>query len=160
MLEGGFDFLMFFRQRNPTLNPEQAFAAASRVGGRALGMSDATPGGHEIHRARRNLKRVSFAVAMYNSPVKQVGDRGEPDMGMGPDVQAMSSKELRRPHLIEKDEWPNHLTLIARQSAAHFKAVAQIADSRNNDEFQRITRSLIAEDWIGRGQPTHYIWLL
>jgi hypothetical protein len=76
-------------------------------------------------------------------------------MGMGPDIEPMSGKKLGWSHLIKEDEGTNHLPLVAGQSAADFKAVTQIADSRNDDEFQRITRSLIAKDRIGRGQPTH-----
>src|SRR4029450_4051367 len=147
---------MFLRQRNPTLDPEQSVTAAPRVRRRALGMCDAAPRGHEIHRTGRDLERVSFAVAMHDAPVKQIGNRRKTDMGMGPHVQAMSRTKLRRPHLIEKDEWTNHLPLVTGQSAAHLKAVAQIADSRNDDEFQRITGSLIAEYWISGGQPTHF----
>jgi hypothetical protein len=77
-------------------------------------------------------------------------------MGMWPDIEPMSRKKLGWSHLIKEDEGTNHLPLVAGQSATDFKAVAQIADSRNHDQFQRITRSLIAKDRIGRGQPTHY----
>src|SRR5262245_60786190 len=56
-------------------------------------------------------------------------------MGMGPDIEPMSGKKLGWSHLIKEDEGTNHLPLVAGQSAADFKAVAQIADSRNDDEF-------------------------
>jgi hypothetical protein len=77
-------------------------------------------------------------------------------MGMWPDIKTMSRKKLGWSHLIKEDEGTNHLPLVAGQSAPDFKSVAQIADSRNYDQFQRITRSLIAKDRIGRRQPTHY----
>ncbi len=138
VLEGGLDLLMLFRQGNPTLNPEQAFTTASRTRWRALGMCDATPGGHEIYRAGRDLERIALAVAMHNAPIKQVGDRGKPDVRVGAHIEPVSIKKLRRPHLIEKNERTNHLALVARQGATDFKAIAQIADSRNDNEFQRI----------------------
>jgi hypothetical protein len=65
----------------------------------------------------------------------------------------MSRKKLGWSHLIKEDEGTNHLPLVAGQSAPDFKSVAQIADSRNYDQFQRITRSLIAKYWIGGRQP-------
>src|SRR4026209_2966629 len=156
MLEGGFDLLILIRQGNPTLEPKQAVAAIARVRRRALGMCDATPRGHEIHRAWRDLEHVSFTVAMHDASVEQIGNRRKANMGMGPDVQAMSRKKLRWPHLIEKDEWTNHLPLVTGQSAAHLEAVAQMSDSRNDDDFQRITGLFIAEYGISGGQPTHF----
>ena len=56
--------------------------------------------------------------------------------------------ELHRPHLIEEDERPDHLALAMRQRAAHRKAVAEIAHARNDDQFKRVARILVAEHRI------------
>ena len=80
--------------------------------------------GHEIHRAGRNLERIPLAIAMHNSSIKEIGDRRKPDVRVGPHIEPMSRKKLRRPHLIEEDEGANHLALVAPQGAADFKAIA------------------------------------
>src|SRR5215470_3728722 len=68
----------------------------------------------------------------------------------------MSCDKLSRPHLIEEYEGANHLALVARQSTTDFEAFAQIAHAWNHDEFERVTRSFVAEDGIGTGHPAHY----
>jgi len=40
--------------------------------------------------------------------------------------------------LIEEDERTDHLPLLIRHGATHGKAVAQIAHTRNNHQFERI----------------------
>src|SRR5262245_30320790 len=93
---------------------------------------------------------------MHNLAIEQIRYGCEAYMGMWSDIKTMSRKKLGWAHLIKEDKGTHHLPLVAGQSATDFKAVAQIADSRNHDQFQGITRSLITKDRIGRGQPTHY----
>ena len=147
---------MLFRQSNPTLNPEQAFTTVSRTSGCPLGMRNSTAGRHEIHCPGRNLERIPLTVAMHNSSVKQIGNRRETDVGVGPHVEAMSRKELGWSHLIEEDEGSNHLALVAGQSTTDFEAIAQIAYARHDDKLKRVARSPIPEYWINGGQPTHH----
>ena len=45
------------------------------------------------------------------SPVEQVGDGSEPDMRVRAHVHALPGDELRRAHLVEEDERPDHLAL-------------------------------------------------
>src|SRR5262245_22659404 len=134
MLERGVDLLMLFRQSNPTLNPEQAFTAEPRTCRRPLRMRNATPGRHEIHCPRRNLNRIALTVAMHNSSVKQIGNRGETDVRVRPHIKTMARKKLGWPHLIEENKGTDHLPLVTRQGATDFEAVAQIAHARNHNE--------------------------
>jgi hypothetical protein len=93
---------------------------------------------------------------MHNSSVKQIGNRREADVGVGPHVEAMSRKELGWSHLIKEDEGSNHLALVAGQSATDFEAIAQIAYARHDHKLKRVARSPVPEYWINGGQPTHH----
>src|SRR5262245_61289993 len=104
-------------------------------------MRDASPRGHEIHGARRNLNRVPLAIAMHNLTIEKIGDGRQADMWMWPDIEPVSRKKLGWPHLIKENERPNHLPLDAGQGTPNLKAVAQVADTWNHDQFQRVTRS-------------------
>ena len=88
---------------------------------------------------------------MHNSSVKQIGNRRETDVGVGPHIEAMSRKELGWSHLIEEDEGSNHLALVAGQSATDFEAIAQIAYARHDDKLKRVARSPVPEYWINGG---------
>src|SRR3546814_8965215 len=46
--------------------------------------------------AGRDLHGVPLAVAVHDATLEQVGDGGEPDMGMRPHVHALSGGELGR----------------------------------------------------------------
>ena len=85
---------------------------------------------------------------MRDSAVEKVSDRGEPDMRMRANVHAPPRDELHRPHLIEKDEGPDHLPFAVGQRAADGKAVAEIAHARDYDEFDCIAGMLVAEHRI------------
>ena len=52
-------------------------------------------------------------------------------MGVRADIDALVRQEFGRPHLIEEDEGPDHLTLRRGQSTAHLEA-AQIAGAGND----------------------------
>ena len=98
--------------------------------------------------AGRNVHVVAFAVAMRDAAVKKVGDGGEPDMRMRANVHAPPRDKLYRPHLIEKDEGPDHLPFAVGQRAADGKAVAEVAHAWHNDQFERLARMLVAEHRI------------
>ena len=59
-------------------------------------------------------------------------------MRMRAHVHALPAHELHRPHLVEEDEWADHLALGMGQRAAHGKAVAKVAHARDDDQFERI----------------------
>jgi hypothetical protein len=75
---------------------------------------------------------------MHNPAVEQVGDSREADVGVRANVHGLTRNELNRPHLIEEDEWTDHLTLRMWQRAPHGKAAPQILQARNNDEVESI----------------------
>ena len=110
-------------------------------------MGDAAPGGHQVHRAGRDLQSIALAVAMKDRAFEEIGDGGQADMGMRPHVHALPRDELRGAHLVEEDERPDHLPPAVRQGAAHGKA-AEIAHPRHNDKLQRIAGFGVAGDRI------------
>jgi len=106
---------------------------------------DATAGGHQVHRAGRDLERVAFAVAMHHRAVEQIRHGREPDVRMRTNVHAASGYELHRPHLVEENERAHHLPPAMRQRPAHREAVAEIAHTRHDDQFERVARIFVAE---------------
>ena len=82
-------------------------------------MGDAPPRGHQIHRPRRNLHGVAFAVAVHDAAVEQVGDGRQPNVRMRANVHTLPGHKLHRPHLVEEDERADHLPPAVRQRAAH-----------------------------------------
>ena len=57
----------------------------------------------------------------WKLPWKQVGDRRPPDVRALPHVDALAGHELHRPHLVEENEWPDHLALRRGQRPAHLE---------------------------------------
>src|SRR6185503_15069800 len=112
-------------------------------------------GGHQVHRAGRDLLDVAFAVAMHDRAVEQIGDGGEPDMRMRPHVHALAGDELHRAEMIEEDEGTDHLPLAMRQRAPHHESVAEIARARHDNEIERVAGHGIAEHGIVGGLPAH-----
>src|SRR5690554_6322097 len=51
------------------------------------------------------------------------------------DTRIHTRWEIKRPHMIEKDERPHHALLCKRQYAAHFQAAAEAATPLLNDHF-------------------------
>src|SRR5262249_5133263 len=127
MLERRRGFLVGLRQRNPALNAEHTLDAMPCARRAALGVGNAPPGGHEIHRAVAALDRSRPAVAMHPEAVEKVRDGGQSDMRVPTNVESLSGDELNRSHLIEEDEGPHHLALALRQRGAHREAVTEVA---------------------------------
>ena len=74
---------------------------------RALGMHDAATRHHPVYVAGRNALHAAETVAMQDAAFEQVRDGRKPDMRMRTHVDAASRREIRRPHVIEKDERPD-----------------------------------------------------
>ncbi len=82
---------------------------------------------------------------MHDLAVEEIGDRGEPDMGMGPDIEPAPHQELGRPHLVEKDKRADHLAAGRGQGAPDLEP-AEIAgpgqDRRLDPSRWGLVRSL------------------
>ena len=122
--------------------------------GRPLGMRDAAAGGHQVHRAGRDVLHVLFAVAMRDGAVEEIGDGGKPDMGMGPHIHALSGEELYRAEMVEEDERPDHLPLAMGQGAAH-RERTDVTCPRHDHKLDLIDRLRIAGDGVFAGEPGH-----
>ena len=118
MLEARLGFFMRQRQGQPALHAEHLLARRARTGRRALGMDDAAPGGHQIHRARRDFLHIRQTVAMQNASVEKIGDGRKPDMGMRTHVHPLPRRELNRAEMIVEDERPDHLAPVVGQARA------------------------------------------
>jgi hypothetical protein len=59
-------------------------------------------------------------------------------MRVRPDVDALPGDKLCRPHLIEENEWPDHLPLRRGKRAADFEA-AEVTRSWHDDLLHDIT---------------------
>ena len=53
------------------------------------------------------------AVAMLDRAVEQIGDGGEVDVRMRPDVHALARRQPRRAEFVDEDERPDHRPLAA-----------------------------------------------
>src|SRR4051794_24690134 len=96
-------------------------------------MNDAPAGRHQIDLARADRLDITFAVAVDDLAIDQVGQRGEADMRMGPRIQALSGAEGDRTEAIEEDKRADHPALRRRQRPSHLKTVPQITDVRKQD---------------------------
>ncbi len=65
---------------------------------------------------------------MIDRAGEQIGDGGEIDMRMWPHVDPGAGIELRRTHLIEEDERPDHRPLLVRQRAVDLEAAEIVGD--------------------------------
>src|ERR1700704_4480026 len=120
-------------------------------------MCNAAPSSHDVHRARGNLERIAFTVAVHDAAVEKIGNGRKPDMGMREYVHSLAGDELHRSHLIEEYERTDHLTSGVRQRTVHGKTAAQIAHARNNNQVERITGPFVAEYRFLCRHPAHCI---
>ena len=141
-------------QRHPGLDAEQALTRAAALGARALGMDDAAPGAHPVHRAGLDRLLGPQAVAVQDLALEQVGQRREVDVRVGAHVDALVGQELRRPHLVEEDERADHLPLGGGQRApdGHF---AEVDRARHDQRLDRVRGPAVAEHGVGTGAPAH-----
>ena len=63
---------------------------------------------------------------MLEFAVVEIGHRRQPDMRVGPHIDAAACQKLGRPHLIEEDERADHLSRRSGQCATDFET-AEIA---------------------------------
>src|SRR6516165_934520 len=148
VLEAGRDFLLRGRQRNPALQTEHFLSRLPLQVRRALGMRDASAGGHQVHGAGRDFLDMTLAVAMHDAAVEQVGDGGKANMRMRPHVHALAGHELHGTKMIEENEGADHLLLAVRQRAAYRKSIAEVAGARYEDKFERVAGGGVAEHGI------------
>ena len=154
MAETGRGLLGVGGQRHPGLDPEQLGAGRARLRRSALGMGDTAACSHPVDRAGPDRLQRAETVAVDDLAPDQVGHRGEPDVRMRPHVDALAEQELRRPHLIEKDERPDHLPARRGQRPAHFEA-AEIARPRHDHHLDRVDLLLLVAFRVGRRLPAH-----
>jgi hypothetical protein len=107
--EGGRVVLVVVGQGHPRLDAEQAVRALADVGGGPFGVGDAVAGGHQVDRAWRDEHVVAEAVAVLHAATEQVADGRQADVRMRPDVDALCGYKFGGAHLVEEDEWPDHL---------------------------------------------------
>ena len=94
------------------------------------------------------------AVPVQDLSLDHPGDGGEPDMRVRPHVDAGAGQELRRPHLVEEHERPDHPPLRRRQRPAHLEP-ADVAGARDDDRVDRIAGWRRREAGILVGQNGH-----
>jgi hypothetical protein len=75
-------------------------------------------------------------------------------MGMRPHIQSFAKQEFSRPHLIEKDERPHHLTLRRGKGAAHLEAT-EIARTRHDHSRDRVAGMTISGQRVLCRLPAH-----
>jgi hypothetical protein len=132
----GLDLLAVFRQSDPDLNAvhEQALGAGCLA--RAFRMGDALAGCHPVHIAWIDGLVHAQTIAMVHLTVKQIGDGRQPDMRVGAHIDAFAGAELRRAHLVVKDEGTDMAALCDRQDARDAKP-AQILALAFKNVFKR-----------------------
>jgi len=60
-------------------------------------------------------------------PVEQVGDGGQTDMGVGPNVDAIPGREIGGPHLVEEDKRADGFSHRRGQDAADAESAEVLA---------------------------------
>src|SRR5215472_1634828 len=135
MRKSGIGLFVVLRQADPGLDAEKPSPTGTVLRRRALGMDDATPGGHPIHRPRPDRLDRAQAVAMHDLAVEEIGHGRETDMGVGTHVEACAGRQYSGPHLVEKHERAHRAALGRRQDATDFEATAEVADPRHDDRL-------------------------
>src|SRR3989337_2424742 len=105
-------------------------------------MDDAGSGGHQIDRARLDALVGPDRIAMLNGAVEQISDCGQIDVRMRANIHAVAGRQLRRPELVDEDEWPDHRPLPRRKRAPALERAKVVSDRRDG-----------LDDRIGFHQP-------
>ena len=113
------DLLVLLRQCQPQLQSVQAVWQAAHLIALALGVDDALPCHHQVDITGADRLQAAEGVPVQYLALKQVGDRADTDMRVRAHIDALPGGEIRGPHMIEEDPWPDHLLLSARQGAPH-----------------------------------------
>jgi hypothetical protein len=77
-------------------------------------------------------------------------------MGMRADVDALPRDELGRSHLVEEDEWPDHLPFRRRKGAANLET-SDVSRSRHDQGLNRVNGDGVGTNRIQRRVPAHII---
>jgi hypothetical protein len=148
--EGGRRLLMRLRQRHPGLDAGQAVRRRAATAGRALRMHDAAAGGHPVHVARRDRQFGAEAVPVQDLALEQVGDGGQADMRVRPDIDAGAGQELPGSHLVEEDEGADHLAFPGRQGPPHLEA-ADVVGARQQHGLEAGRQRVVRVEDGGHG---------
>jgi hypothetical protein len=117
-------------------------------------MGDAMARHHPVDGPRLDPLVGAERIAMMHGAAIEIGDRGQSDMRMRADIDPLPGHELRRAHLVEEDERPDHLAGWRGQRAAHLEP-AQIAGARDDQRFDRIDGVAGRALRVKRGVPAH-----
>jgi hypothetical protein len=77
----------------------------------------------------------ALTVAVEDLTIDKVGQGREPDMRVGTRVEPFARLKRHGSESIEEDEWPDHAAMHGWQRPADLKAIAEIADGRQDDLF-------------------------
>ncbi len=167
MLEGGRGFLIGLGQADPALDAVHAVTGGARLSPRALGMGDAAPRRHPVDVAGTDVLHAAQRVAVHLRAVEQIGDGGQPDMGMGPHIDALAGRKFHRPEIVEEDEGADAAPRRLRQHPGDGEAVAQVVALADNGDhgaslsiawrdFHRASLAIVSEakiSVVGSARP-------
>ena len=153
MLEARLRSLRGERERDPALNPVHADTGRPRRGTGALGVDDALPCDHPVDVAGKMRLQRAQAVAVIELALEEVGDGGELDVRMGPDVKALTRREARRTHVVQEDEGADKAALRRRQDAADGEA-SEVAGARPDAKLDVRGRRADMRIRLMRGRST------
>ena len=92
---------------------------------------------------------------MQDLAVEEVSDGSQANVRMRPDIQSFPGYKLNRPQMIEEDKRPHHLALAVRESPSDLEP-AEVANARDDHQFEGVAGSDIAEDRVSRWKPAHF----
>ncbi|MNM65598.1 hypothetical protein D3C81_770500 [compost metagenome] len=122
MEERRVGFLVRLGQCHPGLHAVYCLLMCTDVGGSALGMGDATTGGHPVHITGEDHLFRAERIAVADLPGPQEGHRRQADMRMRPHVDALAGVEDGRPHVVHEHEWPDAACLQRGHRATDLEA--------------------------------------
>ena len=154
VLEARRSILVGLRQGDPSLKPVPGVRSCARLGGRPFGMGDAAARHHPVDVALTDDLAGSHAVPMKDLAAKEISDGREPDMGVGTDIGSLPRWDLRRPELVEEDEWTDNLPLGRGQSAADHEA-AKVDRARHDQGFDGVRADGVGIAGLEQRVPTH-----
>src|SRR5260221_13340297 len=116
-------------------------------------MGNAAPRRHPVDGTGPDRLDGAQIVTMQDLAVEQVGDSGEADMRVRPDVDAGSRFEHGWAHLVEEDERSDHAPLDRGQNPPDLEPT-EIAGSRHDGRFERTPRRRL-RNGVMCGWPAH-----
>ena len=127
MLERRRRFLVRLGQSDPALDAVQAMAGA-RAPHAPVRSEWAMPRPAVIQFTSPGLISCTEPkrVAVHLRAFEQIGDGGQPDMGMRPHIDALAGREIHRPEIVEEHERADAAPRHLRQEAGDEKTVAQV----------------------------------